>query len=407
MRFFKGMLMFTRSYGFLQEILVESFFLFGPRQTGKTTQLLKDFPHALIVDLLKPGVARELNQKPEHLSEMIRRYLAKSPEFPIVIIDEIQKIPALLDVVHSEIFAAEANKHNLRFILTGSSPRRLLRAGQNLLGGRVGLRTFWPLSYIEATSDPKIVPTIRDLVQWGGLPSVIKSAQRKAVLKRYIDVYLDLEIRAEGITRNLPKFSRFLEIAALATGQQISMRGLASDVGLSESTVASWFAILEETLIGYLLPCFQKTHKRKAMTSKKFYFFDCGLSNALLHRFSLSESTPEFGVAMESYIFQNLKVYCALNVRDNLNLFYWRSVDHEEVDFILTCDGEPFWAIEVKSGERLKEADFSGLNAFSEEFPQVRKTMVARILTASLRADGIEVLPVEDFLRTISTPVKL
>jgi predicted AAA+ superfamily ATPase len=335
---------------------------------------------------------------------MIRQYLAKSPKFPIVIIDEIQKIPPLLDIIHGEIFEAEANNRDLRFILTGSSPRRLLRAGQNLLGGRVGLRTFWSLSYTEATSDPQIVPTIGDLVQWGGLPSVIKSAQRKAVLKRYIDVYLELEIRAEGITRNLPKFSRFLEIAALATGQQISMRGLASDVGLSESTVTSWFGILEETLIGYLLPCFQKTHKRKAMTSRKFYFFDCGLSNALLNRFSLSEATPEFGIAMESYVFQNLKIYCAQNIRDHLNLFYWRSVDHEEVDFIITRDGEPFWAIEVKSGERLKDVDFSGLNAFAEEFPKVRKTMVARIATASLRNDGIEVIPVEDFLRTISTP---
>jgi predicted AAA+ superfamily ATPase len=235
----------------------------------------------------------------------------------------------------------------------------------------VGLRTFWPFSYIEATSDPKIVPTIRELVQWGGLPSVIKSAQRKAVLKRYIDVYLELEIRAEGITRNLPKFSRFLEIAALATGQQISMRGLASDVGLSESTVTSWFAILEETLIGYLLPCFQKTHKRNAMTSRKFYFFDCGLSNALLNRFSLFEATPEYGIAMESYIFQNLKIYCAQNIRDNLNLLYWRSVDHEEVDFILTRDGEPFWAIEVERG--LKRWIFLGSMLLQKSFLRCKK----------------------------------
>lgn len=208
-------------------------------------------------------------------------------------------------------------------------------------------------------------------MQWGGLPSVIKSAQRKAVLKRYIDVYLELEIRAEGITRNLPKFSRFLEIAALATGQQISMRGLASDVGLSESTVTSWFAILEETLIGYLLPCFQKTHKRNAMTSRKFYFFDCGLSNALLNRFSLFEATPEYGIAMESYIFQNLKIYCAQNIRDNLNLLYWRSVDHEEVDFILTRDGEPFWAIEVERG--LKRWIFLGSMLLQKSFLRCKK----------------------------------
>lgn len=394
--------MFTRTYNLCDAALQESFFLFGPRQTGKTTQLLKELPRALVVDLLQPGVVRELTKRPEHLSEIIRQYLAKSPTLPVVVIDEIQKIPALLDVVHSEIFAAEANNREIRFVLTGSSPRRLLRAGQNLLGGRVGLRTFWPLTYTEAISDSKIVPTIKELVQWGGLPSVIKTNQRKAVLKRYIDVYLEMEIRAEGVTRNLPKFSRFLEIAALATGQQISMRGLASDVGLSESTVASWFGILEETLIGYLLPCFQKTHKRKAMSSKKFYFFDCGLSNAILNRFSLSEATPEFGTAMENYIFQNLKFHCAQNTADNVNMLYWRSVDHEEVDFILTRDGEPFWAIEVKSGERLKEVDFSGLNAFGDEFPRVRKTLVARVATSSLRTDGIEVLPVEEFLRAIT-----
>jgi len=394
--------MFTRSYNFIDDILIESFFLFGPRQTGKTTQLAKEFPKALVVDLLKPGVARELNAKPEHLSEMIRQYLAKSPQFPIVIIDEIQKIPTLLDVVQSEICEAEVNHSNLRFILTGSSMRRLLSAGQNLLGGRAGLRTFWPLSYIEATSDPKIAPTIGELVQWGGLPTVIKSAQRKAVLRRYIDVYIEIEIRAEGVTRNLPKFSRFLEIAALATGQQISMRGVASDVALSESTVTSWFGVLEDTLIGHLLPCYQETHKRKAMTSRKFYFFDCGISNAILNRFSLSEATPEFGVAMESYVFQNLKIYCAQNVRENLNLFYWRSVDHKEVDFILTLDGAPFWAIEVKSGERIKETDFLGIKAFEEEFPQIRKTLVARVATSSLRTDGIEVTPIEEFLRNLN-----
>lgn len=180
------------------------------------------------------------------------------------------------------------------------------------------------------------------------------------------------------------------------------MRGLASDVGLSEVTVASWFQILEETLIGYLVPCFQKTHKRKAMSSKKFYFFDCGLTNALLNRVSISEGTPEFGVAMESYVFQNLKFHCAQNTHNTMNLFYWRSVDHEEVDFILTRDGEPCWAVEVKSGDRLRESDFSGLNSFSEEYPNVRKILVARVATPHKRADGIEVLPAEEFLRSIS-----
>lgn len=393
--------MFTRSYRLGEVVLHESFFLFGPRQTGKTTQLSKEFPRALMVDLLKPGIARELQRKPEHLSEIIRQYLAKAPSLPLVIVDEIQKIPNLLDVVQTELTKAESNDIELRFILTGSSTRRLLRAGQNLLGGRVGLKTFWPLSFLEATSDPKFAPTLLELVQWGGLPSVIKSGQRKAILRRYIDVYLEQEVRSEGLTRNLPKFSRFLEIAALATGQQVSMRGLSSDVGLSEATVASWFGILEETLIGYLVPCFQKTHKRKAMTSRKFYFFDCGLANALLNRFTLSEATPEFGVALENYVFQNLKIHCAQNSRDNISLFYWRSVDHEEVDFILTCDGMPIWAIEVKSGERLKENDFSGLKAFSEEFPNVRKTLLARVAAPFQRADGIEILPIEDFLRAI------
>lgn len=384
-------------------ISLESFFLFGPRQTGKTTLLLHEFPHALVVDLLKPGLVRELERKPEQLGDMVLQFLSKSPEQPIVIIDEIQKPPILLDVVQSELFKAERRGHELRFILTGSSPRTLLRAGQNLLGGRLGLHNFWPLSYIEAKSDPKIVPTLKELIQWGGLPSVIRSGQRKAVLKRYIDVYLDQEVRSEGLTRNLPKFARFLEIAALATGQQISMRGIANDVNLSEATVNAWFGILEDTLIGHLVPCFQKTHKRKAMTSKKFYYFDCGVANALLGRFSLSEATPEFGVAAENYVFQNLQTLRTRLHQDDVKIFYWRSTDHEEVDFILTRNGEPFWAIEVKSGEKLKDTYFSGLNAFAEEFPKVRKTMVARVDAARRRGDGIEILPFEEFLWEVSS----
>jgi predicted AAA+ superfamily ATPase len=403
MYFLRKKFMFSRAYGLSSLILEESFFLFGPRQTGKTTQLLMEFPDALLVDLLRPGLARELQQRPEYLSEMILQYLIRVKHRPLVIIDEIQKIPILLDVIQSEIFKAESKEIPLRFILTGSSPRKIFKQGQNLLGGRLGLRTFWPLSYVESKSDPNIIPSLLDLVQWGGLPAVIKSGQKKSALKRYVDVYLDQEVRMEGLSRNLTKFSRFLEIAALSTGQQISMRGIASDVGLSESTVAAWFGILEDTLVGLLLPCFQKTMKRKAMTSRKFYFFDCGLANALLGRFSLSEATPEFGTAMENYIYQNLRVYLAQSLDNQMGLFYWRSVDHEEVDFIVTKDGVPVWAIEVKSGERLKETDFSGLIAFSEDFPQVRKTLVCRINLARRRTDGIEVLPVENFLEEIGS----
>jgi uncharacterized protein len=390
--------MFIRHYKLNTHILTESFFLFGPRQTGKTTELLAKFPKALFIDLLRPGVARSLESKPEELTEMIDSYLAKEISNPIVVIDEIQKLPILLDVVQSLIFKLESEGVSIRFILTGSSPRKLLKAGQNLLGGRIGWHSFWPLTFAEAKSDEKVSLTLKDMVQWGGLPAVLKSGQKKALLKRYVDVYLELEIKSEGVSRNLPKFSRFLEVAALSVGQQVSMRAISSDIGVSESTVSSWFGILEDTLVGHLVPCFQKTTSRKAMTSNKFYYFDCGVANTILGRFSLSEATPEFGVALESYVFQNLATYCSQNQEKSMKLFYWRSVDHEEVDFVITTEKLPIWIIEVKSGERLKEKDFSGLNAFALDFPNIRKTIVARVAQARKRSDGIEVVPVEEFL---------
>ena len=393
--------MFIRCYEFSEWISIESFFLFGPRQTGKTTALKNAFPNALYLDLLMPGLVREFEAKPENLIEIISHYIIENNELPVIIIDEIQRIPELLDVIQSQLFDLERKKINIRFVLTGSSPRKILRAGKNLLGGRVGWRTFWPLTFIESQSDESLKPSLRELVQWGALPAVVKGQHKKAQLRRYIDVYLEQEIKNEGLSRNLPKFAKFLGIAALATGQQISMRALSSDVGLSETTVNSWFKILEDTLIGHFVPCFQRTHIRKAMTSQKFYFFDCGVANALLNRFSIYEGTPEYGVALENYVFQNLAAYAAREKEVTLKVNYWRSTKHDEVDFIITSDGDPVWAIEVKSAERLKEKDFSGLNAFAEDFPNVRKTLVAHVPLAKKRPDGIEILPVEKFLKEL------
>ena len=318
--------LFSRQLSFLSNS--DSFFLFGPRQTGKSTWLKSLLSDVLRVNLLKPRVARELKQNPEILEDLIRNFVASRPlrnptDTISVIVDEVQKVPELLDVIQfilvNGVEAVDAEhtakkpkvNFTCRFILTGSSPRKLLSAKRNLLGGRAGWKTFHPLTVQEILSDPEFSVSQQEMIQWGGMPGLVKLKSKRNWFENYIEVFLETEIRNESLIRNLPAFERFLRIAANGVSEQTVYRAIASDLGITEKTVAAWYQILADTLIGELLPCFDLTTKRKPVSAPKFFFFDCGVANALLGRFSLAEGTREMASAMEAWVYQNLKAYCA------------------------------------------------------------------------------------------------
>lgn len=391
--------MFKRLDFISEPLKVQSQFLFGPRQTGKSTLLASLFHEALRVDLLDQTEARLLLRNPESLGRRIDAVLASSHQTRLtVIIDEIQNQPELLNEVHR---CLAQHGSELRFLLTGSSARKLRRQGVNLLGGRAGTVRVFPLVWSEVQSWKEKSISLEDCLQWGSMPHILREKENaQKLLLSYIQNYLEIEIRTEGLTRSLSDFSRFLEVAALANAQQISFRGLCSDVGVNEKTLAAWFNILEETLIGSLLAPFVATKKRKAVSFSKFYFFDCGVANAVLERFALGRGAPEQGVALECFMHGQLRAWCAAQSVQG-KLHYWRTHDKKEVDFIVTQGRRPTLALEVKIAERVTPADLKGLLAFREEYPDCRAVIVTLGPKREVFPGGIEALPVIEFLESL------
>lgn len=394
---------------FVRSLQIESrsgsYFLFGPRQTGKSTWLKSILTEVLIINLLKPKMARELQENPELLEDLIRQFaLSREPapkkEILTIVIDEVQKVPELLDVIQdillngvslaSSVKGPNSSRMHMecRFILSGSSPRKLLASQRNLLGGRAGWQSFHPLTVQELLSDPEYHFSQKEMIQWGGMPAPAKLKSKKSWFENYIEVFLETEIRNEALVRNIPAFERFLRIAANGVSEQTVFRAIASDLGITEKTVASWYQILVDTLVGELLPCFDLTTKRKPVSAPKFYFFDCGITNALMGRWDLVEGSREMAVAMESWVYQNLKALCAYS-KKRYRLFYWRTTDKTEVDFIISLEDTAVWAIEVKCTAHPKEAHFEGLRRFREEFPKTKCALVCNVATSSRKEDGI------------------
>ena len=243
-----------------------SLFLFGPRQTGKSTLLRTLFPTAKFYDLLEADTFRELSAAPELIRQRLRT------EDTLVIIDEIQKLPSLLDEIHLLI----ERQKSLRFILTGSSARKLKRGGANLLAGRALTYHLHPLVAPEVGYDQ-----LHARLNRGSLPAIFTSPIPQELLKAYVGTYLQEEILAEGLVRNIGSFSRFLSTAGLTNGEQVNFTAVGSDTGVPPRTVREYYQVLEDTLVGYLLPTFQHTNKRKPVTTPKFYFFDVGIANVL------------------------------------------------------------------------------------------------------------------------------
>ena len=366
-----------------------SYFLLGPRQTGKSTLLRATLPDALFLDLLDAQTYRSLAASPSLVAERAR---ALTKPRKIVVVDENQKLPELLDEVHRLM---ELDK-SLRFVLTGSSARKLRVRGRNLLGGRAGLVRMHSIVYPELRSaSPR--RTWTDLLRWGGLPAVLESSTPKEDLQAYVGLYLQEEIRAEGLARSVPNFSRFLETAAAMNGEILNYTKLGSDAQLSPRTVRDYFQILQDTLIGDLLPPFQGTRSRKAVSTEKFFFFDVGVTHALLERWAVSPRTSEYGRVLEHFVQRELRA-CLDYSRSGRRLCFWRSRSQLEVDFVLTEGQKPVVAIEVKASRTVSPRDLNGLRAFGEDWPRVRKLVVSLEPHPRTTDDRIEILPVEQFL---------
>lgn len=360
----------------------DSVFIWGARQVGKTTWLVNHFPKCRYYDLLRSSEFERLLRHPELLSEE----LAGFGENDTVIIDEIQKLPQLLDEVHYLI-----QRQGIRFILSGSSARKLRRAGTNLLGGRASRAQMYPLVSAEIP-DFDLIRAVNN----GMIPRHYMVNDPWERLRGYIGVYLNEEIREEALARNLKSFSRFLEVAAMCNGEMVVWKNVAQDCGIDYRTVKDYFNILEDTLIGYLIPGFSATRKRKAIAAPKFYYFDVGVTNYLLHRKVMKPGATDFGHAFEHLIIQELIAYLGYHHIDE-QLSYWRTSGGYEVDAII---GQGKVAIEVKSSGEVMSRHTRGLKAFAEDFPQVRMIIVS-LDKYRRELNGVEIIPVLDFLKDL------
>ena len=373
----------------LREVEDDSLFLWGSRQTGKSTLLKTLFPKARLYDLLKTDVRMAFQLRPA----LFREECELLNEGDLVIVDEVQKVPALLDEVHWLI-----ENRGLRFILSGSSARKLRRSGANLLGGRALRFTLFPLVSAEIPDFD-----LHRALNNGMLPRHYLAADPSKRIQSYIGDYLQQEIVEEAIVRQLDAFTRFLQVAALSNTEIVNYTNIAQDCGVSAKTVKEYFSILEETMLGFYLPAYTKVIKRKLIQSPKFYYFDVAIPNHLLHRRTLEPGTNIYGHALEHFVVQELRAFVSYTFGEDKKLNYWRTLDNQyEVDALI-CDAytnKVDVAIEVKSADHIVSHDTKGLKAFSEEHPDTKLVLLSMEERPRM-LNGIEVWPITQFLQNL------
>jgi uncharacterized protein len=371
-----------RCLSLAKPLLYKSLFLFGPRQTGKTTYLRQAFPTARYYNLLESNVFRELSQRPELIRERL------GPDEKLVIVDEVQKLPVLLDEAQTMI----DRDRDLRFIFTGSSARKLRRGGANLLGGRAWVSRLHPLVAPELDFG-----SLELRLNRGGLPFILGSPQPEEELNSYLGTYLMEEIQAEGAVRSVESFSRFLPVAALANGEQINFTQIGNDCQVPPRLVREYVQVLEDTLVGHQLEPYGKTKKRKPVSMAKLYLFDVGVTNALVKRGRVEPGSEGFGRALEHQIYIELRAYLDYSRLTDIPLTYWRTLSQIEVDFVI---GDSV-GVEVKARPLTSRRDYKGLMALAEEVPLKRKIVVCLEREPRWSSEGIEVMPITHFLREL------
>jgi predicted AAA+ superfamily ATPase len=353
----------------------KSHFLLGPRQTGKTFLIRHTLENARVYDLLDAEIYLTLSRNPGLISEELQ------PQDRLVVIDEIQRLPELLNEVHRLIETA-----GIRYLLTRSSARKLRRGGINQLGGRARTKHLHPLTYKELNRHFELSTAI----ERGLIPSIYFSDDPRADLHAYAGSYLQQEILAEGATRNIPAFSRFLRVAALCNASIVNFTNVANDAQVARTTVYEYFEILKDTLLLYELPAWRKSKKRKPLASSKYYFFDVGVVAVLQGR-EFRAGTPEFGEAFETYLMHELTSFSDYRSGEPLN--YWRSTSGFEVDFIM---GD-HTAIEVKAKKNLSPNDLKSLRMLAEE-GKLNRYICVSMEPRRRRVGGIDILPYREFL---------
>lgn len=361
-----------------------SFFLFGPRGTGKSTWCRMQIEDALRIDLLQPDQLRLYLARPERLRELTHQ----QPDGRVIVIDEIQKAPALLDVVHSLI----EEHRGWRFVLTGSSARKLRRGGVDLMAGRAVWRELHP--YLAAEMGPDF--DLERALTLGMLPIVNEAPEPKDVLSAYVGLYLREEVQQEGLVRKLADFSRFLEVLSFSHGQVVNISNMARECCTERTTIAGFLDIVEDLLLGFRLPVFAKRARRAVVTHPKFYYFDAGVYRSLRPTGPLDRPSEIGGVALEGLVAQHLRAWLAYS-REAGTLHYWRTRGGAEVDFVVYGE-HGFWAIEVKNAASVQRSDLRSLASFRDDYPEAQPLLLYRG-TESLRIDGIPCLPCEGFLR--------
>lgn len=363
-----------------------SYYLFGPRGTGKSAWTQAYYREPLRIDLLQPDILRRFRARPERIREVVH---AQS-EGKIIIIDEVQRVPELLSAVHALV----EEKRGWVFVLTGSSARKLKKAGIDLMGGRATIRTLHPFMAAElgTTFDLNIS------LELGLIPLVLDAEQPQNVLDSYIDIYMREEVQAEGLVRNLSGFSRFLESISFSHGQVLNVSNVARECEVERKTVEGFLSVLEDLLLCFRLPVFSKRAGRATVQHHKFYLFDTGVFRSLRPRGPLDRTEEISGPALEGLVAQNLRAWIAYT-QNRHELYYWRTRGGSEVDFVI-YGPERFCGIEVKHAERIHRVDLRGLKAFQDDYPQAQTAMLYRG-SESLVVDEISCIPCEEFLRQL------
>jgi uncharacterized protein len=370
-----------------------NFFLFGPRGTGKSTWLREYVNDAIWIDLLDPEAYRQYLSNPERLRQVIEG----QPQANRVIIDEVQKVPQLLDVVHQLI---EDKRRQLQFILTGSSARKLKRSGVDLMAGRVIMKTLHP--FMAAELGPEF--DLHRSLQLGMLPLVLGSSQPEETLKSYVSLYLQEEVQAEGLVRNVGNFSRFLEALSLSHGSQINVSNVARECQVGRKTAEGYLEILEDLLLGFRIQPFTKRARRHLTQHPKFYYMDAGVFRSIRPKGPLDAPEEIGGACLEGLVAQHLRAWIAYS-NDDCDLYFWRTKAGVEVDFILYGENT-FMAVEVKSTRTVFTKDVRPLQSFKEDYPQAH-TCLLYGGTERLMINGVPCIPCAEFLSCLIPNVSL
>lgn len=361
----------------------QSFFLFGPRGTGKSTWLKQHYTDAEVVDLLAPEIFRRYSAKPERLREVTSASKSKT-----IIIDEVQKIPELLDVVHELM----ENKTEFQFILTGSSARKLKKTGVDLLAGRAIVKTMHPFMAAELGKSFSLTKSL----QTGLVPLIHSSLDPQETLSSYAALYLKEEVQMEGIVRNIGAFSRFLEAISFSHGSTLNVSEVARECQVKRKTVDNYLAVLDDLLLSFRVPVFSRRAKRHLVSHPKFYYFDSGVFRSLRPTGPLDSPQEIDGAGLEGLVAQHLRAWIAYSTQA-CNLFYWRTKAGVEVDFVL-YGKKTFLAIEVKNSANINSKMLKGLTVFKEDYPETQTILLYRG-NERLSINNTLCLPCKEFLQ--------